>query len=290
MPDPDPRLHAFRPDLAEAALEGVVAAERYTAGRPAVVCVGTADLRRAPDPALGIDTQLLFGERVTCFDIAAGYAWVKNERDGYVGYLRADALDEPRGAATHEVAALRTFLYPEPDMKTPVRAALSMTSPLAIIGERDGYGELAGGGWVFLGHLATLGDAALGDAEPDHVASALRFVGLPYRWGGRASDGLDCSALVQLALQRAGRACPRDSDMQAGALGMPLDPAEGIERGDLLFFPGHVAIALDGASVVHASAYGMLVRTEPLEPVVARSIAESGRGLTGHRRLAPSAP
>jgi len=283
--DPDPRLHAFRPDLAEASLEGVVAAERYTAGRPAVVCVGTTDLRRAPDPALGIDTQLLFGERVTCFDIAAGYAWVKNERDGYVGYLRADALDEPRGAATHEVAALRTFVYPAPDMKTPVRDTLSMTSPLSIVGERDGYAELAGDGWVFLEHLA-----ALGDAEPDHVATALRFVGLSYRWGGRASVGLDCSALVQMALRRAGRACPRDSDMQAAALGVPVDVHGMIERGDLLFFPGHVAIALDGASVVHATAFGMLVRTEPLEPVVARSIAESGRGLTGHRRLTPSAP
>ena len=76
MSAPDRRLHAFRPDLADAALAGSVTAARYSAGRPAVVRVGAADLRRAPDPSLGIDTQLLFGEALTCFEVAAGFAWV----------------------------------------------------------------------------------------------------------------------------------------------------------------------------------------------------------------------
>ncbi len=280
MTELDRRLHAYREDLADVALEGQVEAERFTEGQPGVVRVGVADLRRAPDPTLGIDTQLLFGETVTVYDVQEGWAWVKNHRDGYVGYLAADTLDGPTGEATHHVAALRTFLYAEPDMKTPVLGALSMTSPLRIVGTRDGYAEVAGAGWVFAAHVAPRDTHA-----SDHVATALAFRGLPYRWGGKASVGLDCSALVQMVLHRAGHACPRDSDMQADTVGVLVEDEGDIERGDLLYLPGHVAIALDDETVVHATANSMDVCVEPLGAVVERALAESGRGLTAIRRL-----
>ena len=54
---------------------------------------------------------------------------------------------------------------------------------------------------------------------PDFVAAAERFVGAPYLWGGRTHFGVDCSGLLQTALQAAGRDCPRDSDMQEAELG-----------------------------------------------------------------------
>lgn len=280
MTELDPRLHAFRPDLADAALSGRVEAARFTEGAAAVVRVGAADLRRAPDETRGIDTQLLWGEAVTVFETQEGWAWVQSHHDGYVGYVRAAALAEPQEEPTHHVQALRTYVYPEPDLKTPVLETLSLTSRLCATNSRSGFVELAGGGWVFERHLVTPEERA---ADP--VTTALRFLGTPYRWGGRTSVGLDCSALVQLALDRAGRACPRDSDMQAGRVGTRLPADAGIERGDLLFFPGHVAFALDTARVVHATAHTMDVCIEPLEAVAARAAAESGEGLTAVRRL-----
>ena len=278
----DPRLHAYRADLADAGLQGQVEAARFTEGQPARVVRGAVDLRRRPDTALGIDTQLLHGEAVTCFEVKDDWAWVQSRRDGYVGYLPAAALGEAGPPATHQVGALRTFCYPEPDMKTPVLDALSLTSPLCLVEEREGYGRLDTGGWVFLGHVRP---AAL--HAPDPLATAQRFRGLPYRWGGKSSVGLDCSALVQFALHDAGQACPRDSDMQAGSVGTAVGTDGEIQRGDLLFFPGHVAFALDAERVWHATAHTMQVCEEPLADVLARSEAESGRGLTAHRRLSP---
>lgn len=280
--DLDRRLHAYRPDLADARLEGRVAAARFTAGTAWTISVGAVDLRCTPAATGGIDTQLLFGEPVTCFDVDDDLAWVRNERDGYVGYVSMAALAASLGPATHEVAALRTFVYPEPDMKTPPRDALTMTSLVGVLRERDGYAEIAGGGWVFGAHLTPIGQGA-----PDHVETALRFQGLPYRWGGRTSDGLDCSALVQAALCRAGVPCPRDSDQQAASVGVPVPDGAPIERSDLLYFPGHVAIALDAETVVHATAHTMLVCTEPLAAVAERVRLESGRGMTAHRRITP---
>jgi cell wall-associated NlpC family hydrolase len=280
----DRRLHAFRSDLADAALKGQVDAERFTTGQAAVVCVDAADLRAEPKLELGIDTQLLFGEAVTCLEVRDGWAWVKNQRDGYVGYLPAKTLDVPSGEPTHQVSALRTFRYPEANMKRPVLGALSMTSPVRVLRQEGTYSEIASGGWVYSDHLALWGDS-----ESDHVKTALRFLGQPYRWGGKESVGLDCSALVQMALHRAGLACPRDSDMQAGVLGDTAPGDDDICRGDLLFMPGHVAIALDEARVLHATESGMRVRVEPLRDLLARVEAEFGCGVTRSVRL-PARP
>ncbi len=205
MSELNPRLNAYRPDLAAATLEGRVAAERFTAGRPAQVARGTAALRRAPAADAPQDTQLLSGEEVTVFDEADGWSWVQNRTDGYVGYVVGTALGAEISATTHSVKVPRSFLFPGPDLKLPPLDALTMTGRVAVTGTEGGYSEVAFGGqrgWVYSRHLVPEGKV-----EPDFVATALRFLGVPYLWGGKASDGLDCSGLVQVALVRAGIPC-----------------------------------------------------------------------------------
>ncbi len=291
MSEPDPRLNAYRPDLAAESLKGQVAAARFTAGRPAQVARGVAALRRTPAAAAPQDTQLLSGEAVTIFDEAGGWAWVQNRSDSYVGYVESAALAAEAGATTHSVKVLRSFLFPGPDLKLPPLDALTMTGRVAVTDTEGAYSRVAFGGqqgWVYSRHLAPEGEVA-----PDFVATALQFLGLPYLWGGKASDGLDCSGLVQVALARAGIPCPRDSGMQETSLGAALpwepghaEPLPELQRGDLIYFPGHVAIALDAESVVSANAHAMMVSVEPLADLEARVKQESGgTGVTGVRRL-----
>src|SRR5262249_40283535 len=108
----DRRLHAFRPDLADARLQGQVEAKRYVAGRLATVTAHVADMRRQPRPDAGLDTQLLFGDDVEIFDESEGWVWVQSRRDGYVGYVADTALGAPASVPTHTIAVPRTFLYP----------------------------------------------------------------------------------------------------------------------------------------------------------------------------------
>src|SRR5262249_50250181 len=97
--------------------------------------------------------------------------------------------------------------------------------------------------------------------------------------------GLDCSGLVQLALSACGIACPRDSDMQERALGVPVDrSASALARGDLIFWSGHVAIARGRDSLLHANAFQMAVVVEPAADAIAR-IRASGSEITSVRRL-----
>ena len=263
---------------------------RFSAGTPRRVRIGCASLKAAPDDGAEQASQLLFGETFTVYDEAAGWAWGQNASDGYVGYLRASALTADNHAPSHRVVALRSFLYPGPTLKRPPLDVLSLTSLVTVAGEAEnGYLPLATGGWVFARHLAPLGRA-----EPDYVATALRLLETPYLWGGRSSLGIDCSALVQIALAAAGVAAPRDSDMQRGEVGVSLGPvpADGagvaFQRGDMVFFPGHVGIMLDGERLVHATAFAMAVTIEPLAAVISRTDPTRGGGLLAVRRLSAS--
>ncbi|WP_029031569.1 NlpC/P60 family protein [Salinarimonas rosea] len=279
---PDRRLTLARPDLADAALEGIVPAARYAAPTPKRVRAPLVDLRPQPRLDAGIDTQALMGEAVDVLDVdEEGFAFVRLARDGYVGWLSADALGEAEPAPTHRVAALRTFLYPGPSMKLPIAGWLSLGAEVAIVETRGDFAHAPGAGWLHMPHLAAR-DAA---PEADFVAVAERFLHTPYLWGGVSSLGLDCSGLVRAALHAAGRACPRDTDMQEAALGEAVPEGAPLRRGDLVFWKGHVGIMRDEATLLHANGWHMAVASEPLAQARARILEKSFGPVTRIVRL-----
>ena len=284
----DPRLNAFRPDLADARLQGKVTAARFVAGQVRGVVAASAPLKRTPASDAPLDTEVLRGETFTVFeDTPEGWSWGQLATDAYVGYVPTDALRANPPAPTHHISALRTFVYPGPDMKKPAVGALSFLAGVPLDREATTRGTrylgLAGGeGWVVASTVAPVETSP----APDFVAVAERFVGSAYLWGGRTSLGLDCSALVQLALMAAGKSAPRDTDMQEQVLGRPLSGGltPDTRRGDLIFWKGHVAIVVDPDTIVHASGHHMAVVYERLAEAAGR-IAHVGGAPTSIRRL-----
>ncbi len=275
----DPRLHAYRPDLADTRLQERVQAPNYAAGTLAQIIDPIASLRREPRFDATLDTESLLGETVTLFEEYEGWAWVQLARDGYVGYMPSEGLTPRIVAPTHRIAALRTYIYPEPDGKTPPLALLRLNALVTAAGVEGKFIALAGGGYVFAGHTAPVGEA-----HRDFVAVAEAFLGAPYLWGGRTSVGLDCSGLVQLAVEAAGHQAPRDADMQAAELGHVLDPDAPLRRGDLVFWEGHVGIMTSGTAFLHANAFHMAVEREPFAEAK-RRIQEAGYEVMRVRRL-----
>jgi cell wall-associated NlpC family hydrolase len=284
----DTRLNAFRPDLADMALKDRVEAARFVAGLPYRVTAAQAPVRSGPSADSALLTEALRGEAVLVFETnAEGWAWAQLRRDNYVGWLPASALREGEPPPTHKVSALRTLVFSGPDIKTPPLAGLPLGAEIAVTGEAEDrnarYALIAPAGAVVRQHLAPL-DAT----ESDWTAVAERFLGTPYLWGGKTSLGIDCSGLVQVALQVCGIAAPRDTDMQEAALGVRLEPSAAerrLRRGDLVFWKGHVGIMLDAERLLHANAFHMAVAIEPLRVTVER-LSARGVPVASIRRLA----
>jgi cell wall-associated NlpC family hydrolase len=265
---PDRRLNAFRPGLADIALKGQVEAERFVTPEPAMVTRPVVALRPKPDLKVGIDTELLMGEEVQVFERKNGWAWVQAVDDGYVGYLPEETLG-PAAATTHIVTVPRTFVYSGPDLRFPTRIFFSRRRRHTISGEAETRGTryllLSDGDALVARHLSPITDPP----APDYVTVAGLFLESPYLWGGKSGFGIDCSGLVQLAMRMAGQKAPRDSDMQASGLGVPVERAE-LRRGDLVFWKGHVAIMEDETSMIHANGHTMTVARETLEAAIER--------------------
>lgn len=284
MNDLDPRLNAFRPDLADFRLEGQVDAGHYVEAKAARVTAAVLDVRRAPSEDAGLDTQFLLGERVRVFESKGGWSWVQGVRDCYVGYVRGADIGPVAIKPTHEVCAPRTFAYREPDMKTRALRALSMGSAVSIAGMTEtrgtAYAVTDDGEAIVAQHLRPI--------EPrreDPVAWAEALLGTPYLWGGTSGFGVDCSGLVQLSMRMAGANVLRDTPMQEAAIGTAIDrKRDGLRRGDLVFWKGHVAIVTDdGRTIIHASGASMDVTREPLAAAIERIGAVYGLP-TSYRR------
>ncbi|MEM8579369.1 MAG: NlpC/P60 family protein [Pseudomonadota bacterium] len=240
--------------------------------RPAQIAVPLADLRAAPDGAR--DRQLILGDPVTILGATQDHAYLRSEKDGYIGFVAQDALGPP-STATHIVTSLATHAYAAPDIKSPDTATLTFGSRLTALSGTPGFVETA------LGHVPKqhLGPADWQAQDPVDIARL--FLGTPYLWGGNSRLGLDCSGLVQAALLACGQACPGDSDMQQ-SLGTEVTGE--VRRGDLLFWKGHVAMAADAQTLIHANAHAMATVYEDRAAAIAR-IAQSDGPVIAHRRL-----
>jgi len=278
----DPRLTPARPDLAAKYLEGKVKAARFVSGEEFVISDAIAPLRSEPSSDAMLLTQALMGERVTIYDRnGEGFAWGQLNSDGYVGWLPDRVLAKPVAAPTHKIVALRTFVFPGPSIKLPPVDTLVMGATVTVTREDGAFAVTRDGGYLPRQHLGHIGHNA-----GDFVAVAEQFVGTPYLWGGKSSLGIDCSGLVQVALNATGIGCPRDSDMQQAGLGRELGLAESkkLRRGDLIFWKGHVAIARDADSIVHANAHHMATAIENTGDAIAR-IKAAGSEITAIKRF-----
>ncbi len=271
----DARLTPARSDLAASHLKGAVDAPRFADGEKFSVCVGRASLRVRPADDAAQDSELLFGEGFTVYDRGHGWSWGQAANDLYVGYVKEDALTAPFATQTR-VTALMAPVFSAASLKTPVRELLPMNAAVPVLDREGDYMKIADAAYLHRRHLEV-------SAEKDFVAVAERFLGAPYVWGGKTAAGLDCSGLIQTALQAVGKAAPRDTDMMEKSLGEAIASAV-VQRGDLVFWKGHMGVMLDDSRLLHANAFHMAVAIEPLAEAMAR-IEKIAGPVTAIRRL-----
>lgn len=273
----DTRIHAARGDLADLSLAGVLFSAHYARAVELTCVAAGAPVVAADTPKAQAVSELLRGESFHALDVTADWAWGFCGHDGYVGYVRREALDV-RELANHRIAVDSAPLFSAPDIK----AAIADHWPRGALfaGEAQGDFFACSDGYVHQRHAVPI-DAL----KSDWVAVAQDYLGQPYVWGGRGHHGVDCSGLVQVALGQCGIQVPRDTDLQREAIGSPIAADVPLRRGDFIFFPGHVGIMTDGEHLLHANAYWMSVVIEPLADVVGRLAADHAEPIIARRRI-----
>ncbi|NQV84655.1 MAG: C40 family peptidase [Rhodospirillales bacterium] len=284
----DPRVHPYRDDLAADFLEGRVPSQAFAAGTQKRCGTPSTPVMSKPifsgNENILQASELLFGEAFTVFEDTGGWAWGQCGVDGYVGYVKSTDLFSTLAEPTHWVSAVRSMVFPDAKGEYPPVMSVSMMAGVAVDSIDGEYARLVSGGWMFLRHLA-----ALGETRPDFVATAGMFNRVPYVWGGRGGHGIDCSGLIQIPLAAAGISVPRDSDQQAAAIGEDIPFGEDLSNlkpADIVFFPGHVGLYLGSGALLHASSHDMMVVTHSLDMVIERMVERKGQGITRVRRVA----
>jgi len=241
------------------------------------VILPVADLLRAAGGPR--DRQLQMGAKVTPYHSNGAVTYVQSENDGYCGYVADDALGNDDDAPTHRVASRATHIYSVEDFKSKELLSLGFGARLCVTAERRKFFETSLG-YVPKSHLRPL-DRPFSD--PAMVAQ-LHF-GTPYLWGGNSVFGIDCSGLVQAALNACDISCAGDSDLQEGSIGAVVSIDAPYQRGDVLFWKGHVGMMVDDQTLIHANAHHMAVTYESIDKAILRIQAQDGGPVTTRRRL-----
>lgn len=272
----DPRTTPANGRVADRRLEGIVDSPEYVTGELAQCGAAFADITGKPEGRR--TAQLIYGDLFNVLERRNGFAFGQTLHDGYCGYVAEDLLDRPH-EPTHWIAAPATHLYPGPNMKLMNNGALFLGSDVQVMEEEGTWSRLSNGGFVHSMHLMPTQQRL-----NDPLAVADLFMGSPYLWGGSTRAGIDCSGLVQVAWRCCGMDCPRDSDMQEHELGEEVS-LEQAQRGDLVFWKGHVALVSGPDMILHANAYHMAVAYEALSEAVARIEAAGGGPVTSVKRI-----
>ncbi|CDO39609.1 peptidase P60 [Bartonella henselae] len=265
----DPRLYAFRDDLADKRFETEITAQRFIQGEKKRVNTAVAGLFKENNKKSEKQTECLLGEELLIFEQGKTMSWGQSLKDGYVGYIDTTILCTSAIKQTHIVSVPRTFQYLQADLRGPMEYPLSMGSKVSVVNETEVrgtiYAILESGKAIITRHLSPIGRV-----YEDYVTVAETLIHTPYLWGGVSGFGIDCSGLVQLSMMMTGKMVLRDTDMQQKTIGRVLTDSDKLKRGDLVFWNGHVAIMIDHENIIHANGYSMDVMIEPLEEAVTR--------------------
>ncbi len=215
------------------------------------------DMKSKPNLNSFLETQLLFGEQVSILEKCDNWFYCKTKNDGYLGWVEGHNLGICSNH-THIVQNLMCHCYQENNVKSRVVKNLFFNSKVKIIDEKENWqltiidNKVV---YIFKKNLLKKNLTNL-----NWVDYALYFKRVPYLWGGKSILGIDCSGLVQISLSMAGFSFPRNTTDQFNYL--KNKSLNNIERGCLIFWHGHVAIAVDKKNIIHSNAYHLSVVIE----------------------------
>ena len=271
----DPRLTPANKIVACSTLKGQIKHSNFVEGKSYQINVPFVDLLDAPDGKR--NRQLIYGSKVKYFGTTDGWAFIQNIYDRYVGYVRQNTIVSEK-EKTHIVTVSLAHIFLEPNIKSKNVEMLPLAAKVSGEVVENGFLETELG-WISVSQLKSKTELP---KDPIEVSKLLENA--PYLWGGNTPLGIDCSGLIQISMLLCGLECPGDSDQQINALGQDLEIGSPRKRGDLLFWKGHVAWALNERQILHANAYHMTTVIEEANKAIERIKTQYNNNVIAHKR------
>jgi len=225
-------------------------------------------LRDKPDEQAECVTEGLYGEDyIALNEVDHQWQLIRLIKDGYEGFIEkpenTDHVD-----TNYRINRRSSLLFARPSIKSKVTQRLPFNAELGLVDHANTeFLETTDGLYIWKDHVSPL---KVSEAEDPVTLALENFLGAPYSWGGRTPAGADCSGMVQAVLQACGHELPRDSHDQERALSYHV-PLNSRQRGDIVFWPGHVGLLLNPDELIHSTAFSLDCCTERLDAVIERA-------------------
>jgi len=227
-------------------------------------------MKSEPTETSPLETECLFGETVEILDESLDWVYCKLNTDSYHGWIKKEGLGKTK-KTTHRVIANRSFVYAEKNIKSNCLLYLPLGAQLVVNNIQSEWAEInLYNNKTHLGYVPSKHIVNLNHKVKDWVAIAQLLEGTPYKWGGRDTIGLDCSALLQLSYQTYGETIPRNTSQQVQLKKKYIKDIDDLKRGCVVFWKGHVGIMIDKLNCIHANAFHMQTKIEPLNQIINR--------------------
>ena len=222
-------------------------------------------------------TQLLYGDTFKKIKKIGQWIKIKNDKDNYKGYIKSKNF-QPNQKNTHKICKLSAVLYSKPDSKYKIKNKLSFESKIKVLKKKGNFCKFDNF-WIKKNELRKINITT-----KNYFNNIKKFINVKYKWGGKHFSGIDCSGLIQLFFNYNNKFCPRDAKDQIKYFKKKVK-LKNIKKNDLIFWKGHVAIAISKNKLIHA--YGPFKKTliMPTAKTIDRIYKTANLKVTGIRRI-----
>ena len=208
------------------------------------------NLHKKPSIKSEIVTQMIYGESFSVSKRSKNWLKIKIKEDGYNGFVKNRKFSKFL-KPTHKVNILKSKIYKFPNKKKKINE-ISFGSKIKVIEIKKNFLKFSKGG------INKNEVKLVSDKENNHFKKISIFKNIKYKWGGKSFKGIDCSALIQIFLNFNNKFCPRDTKDQVKFFKKDIKLKK-IKKNDIIFWKGHVALALSNEKLIHA--YGPMKKT-----------------------------
>ena len=203
------------------------------------------NINSKPSSKSEVLSQILYGEKFKILDKKKNWVKIKTYYDNYVGYIKKDKFYK-NFKPTRKIYKLKSKIFIKKNKKfLPLKKYLYFASGVSILRKEKNFIEFKKNHWI-----KKIDTKEISHQERNYIKIIKIFLNSKYLWGGKTGDGIDCSALIQIFFYYNRIFFPRDSKDQIKYC--KIKNTKKFNKGDIIFWRGHVGICLNQHKFIHA--------------------------------------